>query len=118
MVPSRKNLSRKQAKDDELVIEIDGETRKGKKRKHAIPPLPANQVASLEGLVLNQRQRLTQLIDRIADQCKGFSKWQIEGTVKLFEQGCTVPFVARYRKEVTGGLDEIQLRDVEENFDD
>ena len=31
---------------------------------------------------------------------------QIENTVKLFDEGATVPFIARYRKEVTGNLDE------------
>lgn len=40
--------------------------------------------------------------------------WQIEATLKLFAEGATVPFVARYRKEVTGGLSDTQLRDLEE----
>ncbi|MFP4660663.1 MAG: Tex family protein [Halanaerobiales bacterium] len=38
---------------------------------------------------------------------------QIKGTVKLLDEGNTVPFIARYRKEVTGGLDEIQIREIE-----
>ncbi|MFP4016069.1 MAG: Tex family protein [Halanaerobiales bacterium] len=42
---------------------------------------------------------------------------QIKGTVKLLDEGNTVPFIARYRKEVTGGLDEMQIRDVEERLD-
>ena len=37
---------------------------------------------------------------------------QIENTVKLFDEGATVPFIARYRKEVTGNLDEEQIREV------
>ncbi len=37
---------------------------------------------------------------------------QIENTVNLFDEGATVPFIARYRKEVTGNLDEEQIRDV------
>ena len=37
---------------------------------------------------------------------------QIENTIKLFDEGATVPFIARYRKEVTGNLDEEQIRDV------
>jgi protein Tex len=37
---------------------------------------------------------------------------QVEGALDLFRGGATLPFIARYRKEVTGGLDEIQLRDV------
>src|SRR6185312_10089940 len=34
---------------------------------------------------------------------------QIDGALKLFDEGATLPFVARYRKEATGGLDEVQL---------
>ena len=37
---------------------------------------------------------------------------QVERTLALFAEGATLPFIARYRKEVTGGLDEVQLRDV------
>jgi uncharacterized protein len=37
---------------------------------------------------------------------------QIANTLTLFGEGNTLPFIARYRKEVTGGLDEVQLRDV------
>src|SRR5271163_1259747 len=35
---------------------------------------------------------------------------QIEAAVKLIDEGSTVPFIARYRKEATGGLDDTQLR--------
>ena len=37
---------------------------------------------------------------------------QVENTVNLFDEGATVPFIARYRKEVTGNLDEEQIREV------
>ncbi len=37
---------------------------------------------------------------------------QVERTLELFGAGNTLPFIARYRKEATGGLDEVQLRDV------
>jgi uncharacterized protein len=37
---------------------------------------------------------------------------QVANTLALFAEGNTLPFIARYRKEVTGGLDEVQLRDV------
>jgi protein Tex len=37
---------------------------------------------------------------------------QVAAALALFDEGATVPFVARYRKEATGGLDEVQLRDV------
>src|SRR6202041_1191015 len=41
---------------------------------------------------------------------------QINATVELLDGGATVPFVARYRKEVTGGLDDTQLRTLEERL--
>ena len=41
---------------------------------------------------------------------------QVEAAVRLLDDGATVPFVARYRKEVTGGLDDTQLRAVEKRL--
>lgn len=42
---------------------------------------------------------------------------QVQRTLDLFAEGATLPFIARYRKEMTGGLDEVQLRDVRERAD-
>ncbi|MBD2425189.1 Tex family protein [Phormidium sp. FACHB-1136] len=42
---------------------------------------------------------------------------QVNAALALFAEGATVPFVARYRKERTGNLDEIQLRQIAERFD-
>jgi protein Tex len=44
----------------------------------------------------------------------GLQPRQVAAALALFDEGATIPFVARYRKELTGGLDEVQLRDVEE----
>jgi protein Tex len=41
---------------------------------------------------------------------------QIGVAVGLMDEGATVPFIARYRKEVTGGLDDTQLRNIEERL--
>ncbi|NYV27542.1 RNA-binding transcriptional accessory protein [Streptobacillus felis] len=41
---------------------------------------------------------------------------QIEETMKLYDDGATIPFISRYRKEVTGNLDEEQIRDVVEKI--
>ena len=41
---------------------------------------------------------------------------QVEATVTLLDEGSTVPFISRYRKEVTGGLDDTQLRTLEERL--
>src|SRR5690349_15282946 len=38
----------------------------------------------------------------------------VSAVVKLLAEGATVPFIARYRKEATGGLDEVQIRQIEE----
>src|SRR5207244_8568372 len=38
----------------------------------------------------------------------------VSAVVKLLAEGATVPFIARYRKEATGGLDEVQIRNIEE----
>jgi uncharacterized protein len=35
-------------------------------------------------------------------------------TIALLDEGATVPFIARYRKEVTGNLDEVQIRTIQE----
>ena len=40
----------------------------------------------------------------------------LTATVELLDEGSTVPFIARYRKEVTGNLDEVQIRDIEEKL--
>ena len=41
---------------------------------------------------------------------------QVEAVLKLLEEGCTIPFIARYRKEVTGALDEEQIRNINEVY--
>ncbi|MTI16041.1 RNA-binding transcriptional accessory protein [Rhodobacteraceae bacterium RKSG542] len=41
---------------------------------------------------------------------------QVSATVQLLDEGSTVPFIARYRKEVTGGLDDTQLRQLDERL--
>src|SRR4051812_24401637 len=52
---------------------------------------------------------------RIADEL-GVREAQVTATVALLDGGATVPFVARYRKEATGGLDDTQLRTLEERL--
>jgi uncharacterized protein len=53
----------------------------------------------------------TEILATIASEL-GLARTQVAATVALFDDGNTIPFVARYRKEVTGGLDEEQLRQV------
>ena len=42
---------------------------------------------------------------------------QVENTLALLEEGATVPFISRYRKEATGGLDEVQIGNIKERHD-
>ncbi|HET7615509.1 MAG TPA: Tex-like N-terminal domain-containing protein, partial [Bacillales bacterium] len=41
---------------------------------------------------------------------------QVSAVIKLLEEKNTIPFIARYRKELTGGLDEVQIRNIEESW--
>ena len=42
----------------------------------------------------------------------GVKDWQVENCAKLFEDGATIPFISRYRKERTGGLDEVAIAEI------
>ena len=42
----------------------------------------------------------------------GLREHQVENTLKLLENGATIPFISRYRKESTGGMDEVQVTEV------
>ena len=52
-----------------------------------------------------------QLLSFIIQQTKLSSK-SIENTISLLNEACTIPFIARYRKEVTGNLDEVEIGDI------
>ena len=46
----------------------------------------------------------------------GVKRWQVDAAVKLIDEGNTIPFIARYRKEATGTLDDAQLRTLHERL--
>jgi uncharacterized protein len=54
-------------------------------------------------------------IEKIASRL-GLQEWQVENTVRLIEEGATIPFISRYRKEMTGSLDEVKLLHVKDEF--
>ncbi len=58
---------------------------------------------------------MTQIALTIANEL-GVKEAQVAAAVALLDEGSTVPFIARYRKEVTGGLDDTQLRNLEERL--
>ncbi|WP_273727173.1 Tex-like N-terminal domain-containing protein, partial [Leuconostoc mesenteroides] len=49
----------------------------------------------------------------VAAKVTNITKKQINATLTLLNEGSTVPFIARYRKEMTGELDEVQIRDIQ-----
>ena len=58
-------------------------------------------------------------IIRLIAQITGLKAAQVAATVRLIEDGATIPFISRYRKEATGGLDEVQVgrvKDENERF--
>lgn len=55
------------------------------------------------------------IIEKLASEFK-IKTAQVENTVALIDEGNTIPFIARYRKEVTGGLSDVTLRDMEERL--
>src|SRR2546429_6047806 len=62
-----------------------------------------------------QNARVQSIHERIADEL-GVRDRQVQAAVDLLDGGATVPFIARYRKEVTGSLDDAQLRTLEERL--
>jgi uncharacterized protein len=55
-------------------------------------------------------------IDLIAKRL-GLQEWQVENTIRLLDDGATIPFISRYRKEMTGSLDEVQLMHIKDEYE-
>jgi len=69
-------------------------------------------VTKQEQSYLNPQQM--SVIHSLISQTLHIAPKSVENTVKLFEEGATIPFISRYRKEATGGLDEVQIADIKE----
>ncbi len=54
---------------------------------------------------------------KIIAQRLSLHDWQVENTVRLLEDGSTVPFISRYRKEMTGSLDEVVIMKIKEQYE-
>ncbi|TCJ03744.1 RNA-binding transcriptional accessory protein [Cytobacillus praedii] len=65
----------------------------------------------MEKIVNRQEQILEMITSELSLSLK-----QVKNTINLLEEGNTVPFIARYRKELTGALDEVQIRDIMERW--
>ncbi len=60
---------------------------------------------------------MNQIFSKLISKATGISERQVTNTVNLLEEGCTIPFISRYRKEATGSLDEVQVASVSDNPD-
>ncbi len=56
------------------------------------------------------------MIEKLIAEELGIKVSQVEATIKLIDEGCTIPFIARYRKEVTGALNDEVLRKLSERL--
>jgi uncharacterized protein len=65
---------------------------------------------------LPQHQSADAAIHALIAEELGVKSWQVKAAVDLLDAGSTVPFIARYRKEITGTLDDTQLRELEERL--
>ena len=58
-----------------------------------------------------------ELFHKMISGLSGISEKQISSTLPLLGEGATIPFISRYRKEATGGLDEVQIEQIKEQHD-
>ncbi|MDA9470092.1 Transcription accessory protein (S1 RNA-binding) [Enterococcus sp. 5H] len=56
------------------------------------------------------------VVELLLKELSGYRSKQITTVLTLLNEGNTVPFIARYRKEMTGSLDEVQIREIEERY--
>ena len=71
--------------------------------------------ACLAGETISRRIYKMNITEKLAQEF-GIRLAQVEQTVALIDEGNTIPFIARYRKEVTGGLTDVLLRDLDERL--
>lgn len=57
------------------------------------------------------------MYSEIIEKTTGISRNQIENTIRLLDEGATIPFISRYRKERTEGLDEVEISRIKDEYD-
>src|SRR3546814_6235106 len=77
------------------------------------PAVPAVRMSSKES---DSRMSVEQQIAQLIATEIAAKATQVVAAIGLLDEGATVPFIARYRKEVTGGLDDTQLRKLEKRL--
>ena len=67
--------------------------------------------------IIIERTEMNTIFAKLIAKQIGISEKQVAGTVGLLEEGCTIPFISRYRKEVTGALDEVQVAGISDQLE-
>ena len=62
-------------------------------------------------------QRNMEIFNKMIATALHIAVRQVENTLSLLNGGATIPFISRYRKEATGGLDEVQIGEIKERYD-
>ena len=62
-------------------------------------------------------QRNMEIFNKMIATALNIAVRQVENTLSLLNGGATIPFISRYRKEATGGLDEVQIGEIKERYD-
>ena len=62
-------------------------------------------------------QRKMEIFNKMIATALNIAVRQVENTLSLLNGGATIPFISRYRKEATGGLDEVQIGEIKERYD-
>ena len=65
----------------------------------------------IDGLVVNE----IDIMKKVAEELN-IRMQQVSAVITLVNEGCTIPFISRYRKEMHGSLDEVQVRDSDKLF--
>ena len=63
-----------------------------------------------------KKEKLVMNINHIIANELSVKLWQVDAAIKLIDEGNTIPFIARYRKPVTGELNDEQLRTLDERL--
>lgn len=68
------------------------------------------------GCIVSEENEQTELMNWVANETK-VNQNTIQKVISLLNEGNTVPFIARYRKEMTGGLDEVQIKEIQDKWE-
>ena len=82
--------------------------KRGRKKFYPLDEISPRENRREEIYKMDINQKLTEEL--------GVKRWQIDAAVKLIDEGNTIPFISRYRKEVTGSLNDEQLRKLHERL--